>query len=152
MKSYLTDYEKSPKRELGVEIANHLFLGSTPALLTACVIAVLLVLSLWETGPHVTMIVWLVALVLVYALRIVVAREYQSLRPSDPGRWLIRFRVGTAISGIVWGIGVLLLFPASDVIGESLLAFFVAGLAAGAAMAYVVDSVSVIAFNIPLVC
>ena len=68
---------------------------------------------------------------------------------ADSRIWLQRFRLSVAISGAGWGLAGWLLFPSNEVVHQSLLAFVLAGLSAGATTAYSADIICIIAFLLP---
>ncbi len=80
---------------------------------------------------------WLLVLVVVSAIRLRDGRAFQRA-PSDRSVrvWLGRLRFGTAISGLVWGIGGMV-FLSSDDLAHQLFAVLVfSGVAAGAMTSY----------------
>jgi diguanylate cyclase (GGDEF)-like protein/PAS domain S-box-containing protein len=68
---------------------------------------------------------------------------------ADSTIWLRRFRVSVVISGAGWGLAGWLLFPSNEVVHQSLLAFVLAGLSAGATTAYSADIMCIISFLLP---
>jgi diguanylate cyclase (GGDEF)-like protein/PAS domain S-box-containing protein len=150
--NYVANSEIS-KTTVHAEVANYLYFGNTGALLTGSAIAVLLVAMAWGVTTPALSIGWLVLVELVYLYRLILARSYQKLQIASENAkvWLSRFRMGAIASGIVWGVGVYLFFSPSDIVEQSLLSMFVAGVAAGGVMAYVIDSVTLAGFVIPLV-
>ncbi len=65
---------------------------------------------------------------------------------TDAYRWLLWFRVGTIITGIVWGVGGLLLAPSGDTPHKIYVSFALAGLCAGGSTTLAIDRISIISF------
>jgi len=65
---------------------------------------------------------------------------------SDSRRWLYRFRIGVFFTGIVWGIGGILLAPPGEPELKMYTLLALAGLSAGAATTLAIDRISVIGF------
>lgn len=63
--------------------------------------------------------------------------------------WIRRFRVSIIMTGIAWGAGTVLLFPAWDVTHQVFMAFVMAGLSAGAFILLAVDRISTLGFLVP---
>ncbi|EAU54192.1 sensor domain-containing diguanylate cyclase [Mariprofundus ferrooxydans] len=76
-------------------------------------------------------------------------RQASTTYPADTDRWLFRFRVGIVITGIVWGLGGILLSPARDIAHTIYISFTLAGLCAGAASTLAIDRKSLMGFIVP---
>ena len=63
--------------------------------------------------------------------------------------WMHRFRISVIATGMVWGTGAVLLFPAGDVTYQVSLAFVLAGMSAGAITLLAVDRFSMLGFLVP---
>jgi hypothetical protein len=61
-------------------------------------------------------------------------------------RWLFWFRIGAIATGIVWGIGGVLLSPSGDLAHKVYVSFVLAGLSAGAATTLASDRISFFGF------
>ncbi len=133
------------------EVAKHLFSNGVGALLTSSLVSMLLTYMLWNNNPPELLIGWLVLINAVYLVRLAVGRSYARAEHKDGNLWLNRFRIGTLISAVVWGLGVILLFPSNNVVGQSAISFTVLGMSAGSVMAYAVDFVSLLCYVIPVV-
>jgi diguanylate cyclase (GGDEF)-like protein/PAS domain S-box-containing protein len=94
---------------------------------------------------------WLVLVVAVAAVRGGLLVLHRRAPPDDANSdiRLKRFRLSVLFSGVVWGLAGWLLFPPNDVIHQTLLAFVLAGLAAGATTAFSFDMPCIIAFLLP---
>ncbi|HUX91003.1 MAG TPA: ATP-binding protein [Gallionellaceae bacterium] len=63
--------------------------------------------------------------------------------------WMQSFRITALATGMAWGTGAVLLFPAGDVPHQAMLAMVLAGLSAGAITTLAVDRVSTLGFLVP---
>jgi diguanylate cyclase (GGDEF)-like protein len=94
-------------------------------------IALLLGWALYGQVSTPALVAWIVAVVLVSAMRLLLQRAYRRAdRSREAGRWGERFRAGAAAAGLTWGLAAPLLFPAAAE-GRLVLAFVLAGVAAG---------------------
>jgi diguanylate cyclase (GGDEF)-like protein/PAS domain S-box-containing protein len=141
---------KSGQPSFRAEVTRYLFFGNAGVLVTGGVVAALLALMLWGTRSAALMTGWLILVELVYLSRILLAYSYRRAAPADAECWLKRFRAGVIATGLGWGTGIFLLFPANDLVGQSLLTMTVGGMAAGGTIAYAIDSLSLAAFIVPL--
>ncbi|UFS61379.1 sensor domain-containing diguanylate cyclase [Sulfurimonas sp. HSL-3221] len=73
-----------------------------------------------------------------------------TISPADADRWLLRFRFTLIVTGIVWGIGGVLLVPADSISHQVYVAFTLAGLSAGSATVLAIDRKSVVGFILPV--
>lgn len=64
--------------------------------------------------------------------------------------WMFRFRICVIATGLVWGVGVALLFPPGDETHQIFLAFVIAGLSAGAITSLAIDRISTLGFVVPM--
>ena len=65
---------------------------------------------------------------------------------SETDRWLRWFRIGVFATGLVWGVGGVLLAPSGDLVHKIYASFVLAGLSAGAATTLAVDRISAFGF------
>ncbi len=77
-------------------------------------------------------------------------RSGDALSPEDAERWLLRFRMTLAATGVVWGVGGISLVPAEDIPHQLFVAFTLAGISAGSAAILAIDRTSVIGFILPV--
>jgi len=121
---------------------------SLPASLAA---AAVLAYVQWPIVEHSVIAVWLGCVVLVSLLRLSSALIYWTRRPAaaTSARWLAVFVAGTALAGVIWGIGAWALYPPHDVAHAAFLGILIAGLAAGAVTSLSASWTAVLAFLIP---
>jgi signal transduction histidine kinase/DNA-binding response OmpR family regulator len=92
--------------------------------------------------PHVhaaVLLTWLGAMAAVTALRIVRVRRYAANADPSPAQVTLfhrQFVLGTALSGLGWGIAGAVLFPPDNLLYQSFLSFVLAGVTASAISVY----------------
>lgn len=98
---------------------------------------------------------WALTLFLLSAARFACVRYFSHLhvklgRDFDPAKWENRFALLTLAAGINWGAGICFGVNNPDIYTNSLMAFVVAGITAGAAVAYSSSIKATYAFFIPI--
>lgn len=95
---------------------------------------------------------WLAILtaVLLGRTALLLAWRRHGMNAENYSCWLLRYRIGVIATGMAWGAGAVLLFPANDIDHQSYLAFVLAGLSAGGISSLAVDRVSTIGFLMPM--
>ena len=90
-------------------------------------------LTYWPVVPHATLVPWLLALGLPFALRVLLAGAYHR-RPDrvTAGQWVRLFRATFALHGAAWLAAALVIFDALGVTDRAVLAFAIAGVTASA--------------------
>jgi hypothetical protein len=145
----------SPDEILGIraEQVRLLYKNAAISMIASLVNSVVLLLILWDVTDHALLIGWTVGISLVTGLRYVDVLRFH--RMSDDPVSVVnaekRFVAGTALSGIVWGSSVLLVFPDTSVAHQVFLAFMLGGMVMGSAGAYAVVRRAFFAFSIPAV-
>lgn len=92
---------------------------------------------------------WLAAVAAISTYRIALAVFWHRNGRNDMSQissWRYRFRVGVIVSGSVWSLSSVLLFPTESVLHQVFHSFILAGLSAGAVTSLAVDKLSVITF------
>lgn len=129
-----------------------LLFTEVPGLLLAnLLVALVVALAQWSVVPGATVISWLSAMILVQALR---GAQYLISRRAVAGKtnslfWLWSFRTLSIMTGLMWGLAAVFLFPANDVPHQAFLTVTLAGMTAGAATRLAVDLVSVLGYIYP---
>jgi diguanylate cyclase (GGDEF)-like protein len=97
-------------------------------------VAAVLVLALWDVIEHAALLIWLGALIILSIGRLWMASMYwkREADASDTQSWFLRFTVGAALSGLLWGSASFFLMPAESIGHQLLLTFILGGLMAGA--------------------
>ncbi|MGC2165166.1 MAG: sensor domain-containing diguanylate cyclase [Gallionella sp.] len=98
-------------------------------------------------------LVWFTLFLATIVLRALFAISYRDALADEASSktMLNRFRIGTAATGIAWGLASFLLFTTNDIPHQSFLVCVIAGMTAGAVTSLSEDLVSSLAFIIPAI-
>lgn len=129
-----------------------LYQGLQVSIFSALAVATILALTMWNAIPHLTLLIWAGALVILSAARLWLAAMYakQSEKDDHMQTWLFRFVVGATMSGLLWGAAGIYLMPAASVGHQLLLIFVLGGLMAGATQSLSPVMAAYAAFCIPV--
>ena len=129
-----------------------LYVGLPSALAVNTLLALILVTILRSVIAPNILFGWLALLGTILLARAVLLAAWRrsglNAANYDP-RWIYRFRFYVIATGIAWGVGAVLLFPAGDASHQAFLAFVLAGLCSGASTTLAADRVSVLGFLVP---
>ena len=128
-----------------------LFAGLPASLIVSLVIAILVVVLQWSVLPAWVGLSWLILMLVALAGRAALLVSYRRTTAEEKKHsqsWLGRFRGGALLTGLSWGIGGAVLFPANDAPHQVVLAFALAGLTAGAMTSLAIDRVCAIGFAV----
>jgi hypothetical protein len=124
----------------------HLTIG----LVATSVNSVILALVLWSRISHSILISWLVLSEFVVLVRYTLLLGYRKSGTAEASdSWGRRFLIGTALSGICWGLSGIFMFPADSIPHQAFLAFVLGGMATGAVPTYSVRMRVFLAFALP---
>lgn len=99
------------------------------------------------------LVVWLSVFALVLLGRILLAIALRRSRDEvleKSRHWIFWLRLGVIATGIVWGVGAILLSPPENLVHQVYVAFLLAGLCAGAITSLFIDRISVFGFVLPI--
>jgi signal transduction histidine kinase/ActR/RegA family two-component response regulator len=115
------------------------------------VIAVVFAYMHWNVASHANVSAWLTYMLLVAAARFVAAKRYfrADVRDADHDRWNAVFVVGTALAGVGWGLGAIMLYPSARPMNEILLVFGVGGVMLGGAATLAARPEAFLTFLLP---
>lgn len=132
-----TELRESDPR-LRADQVRQLYSQSQAGLIGVAISAAILVAALRDVVPHSHLALWLIGYLVLQVPRHVLAHEFsrRSLDDASTLRWGFRFCVLTALSGLMWGMAGIFLFPAQSEAFQFLLALFIAGISAAAAVVY----------------
>lgn len=132
-------------------ITERLYKESGVSYVIGLLLAILLVAAALQTDAEpIALYIWLGLITLCYAARAALTISYfQDNSPSI--QWIKRFRIGTIITGIVWGSASFLIFQSDNLFSQSIITFTLTGLCAGVAISYAIDLFALFGFLLPVV-
>jgi signal transduction histidine kinase len=106
---------------------------------------------LWDVTPHPRLIAWLIYMLAVASVRFLFVRKFwqRSPDPVESSRWGRWFSVGSALSGLGWGLAAFFIFPEQSIPHQVFLALVVAGMGAGAVTLIASVKAAFLSFTIP---
>ena len=122
--------------------------------ITGVILAAILAYMQRGVIDFVVIISWFMLILLVAFFRIALVNAYQQSVDIDETiahSWLLRFRLGVLVSGLIWGSTSFLLFPANHPEQQIFLIFMLAGVTAGGSVSYSADLVSAITNNVTII-
>ncbi len=131
------------------EQTNSLYHSLPVSLLSSIVIALILSLSHWKIIGQAEIILWNLLLGSTLLARLTLWIFWQNAwQLYTANFWLWSFRIGVWLTGAAWGTTAILLFAHDNAIYQSLLAFSLAGVAAGSMTSLTADKYSSLGFVI----
>lgn len=117
---------------------SQLYSQSLPGLIGALLSAVILAASLRQVVPWSHLLIWLSCYTVAQLPRYGLMAAFYKTRPTGSaafvwGKW---FGVTTVASGLIWGLAGIFLYPADSLVHQFLIALFLCGIAAAAAVVY----------------
>ena len=102
----------------------------------------------WPVVDHRSIVIWLGATYFLSTFRLWSYWHFKACNPSQLTnvQWKNRVLTTSALSGLLWGIAGLTLFPSGDIAHQVFLAFVVAGLSAGAVTTLSAHSIASLSF------
>lgn len=137
--------------ELRAKQVEVLYLQTPVTLLATFSTAVVAVGVLWPYLAPAVLISWLLSMAAITGARYGLIRAYQRSPNTSrkSGHWFRWHLIGTAASGVAWGVAGILLMPPNELLPQVLTIFFIGGLLAGATGAYAVNMTAYWAFAAP---
>lgn len=131
------------------EQTNSLYHSLPVSLLSSIVIALILSLSHWKIIGQAEIILWNLLLGSTLLARLTLWIFWQNAwQLYSANFWLWSFRIGVWLTGAAWGTTAILLFAHDNAIFQALLAFSLAGVAAGSMTSLTADKYSSLGFVI----
>lgn len=131
--------------------AKQLYMHASLGMSATVINSLILVAVLRNHADRLALSVWWVTLAFVSAARYMHAHHFNarvSKGRFDGRRWTSSFIVGIGVTGVIWGLSGVVLFP-SSVPHQSFIAFVLGGMVAGAAATFSVRMDAFLAFTIP---
>ena len=122
------------KERIRVEQVALLYRNSMIGFVVSVVVGALLVFALRAQVPAQNLVVWYGLLLLITALRYVLTQRYENSAPDrqQSRNWEMLFLLGTVGAGLVWGLSIIVLFPAHSVAHQFFIALVLSGMVGGA--------------------
>ena len=105
--------------------------GLLPAFAASLVVCAASLYGLWDVASHTALIVWMSLTVSVVAIRSLLIFFYRRHIDLQNAQRIIWHVIGSAISGIVWGIGAAVLFPPEQLEYQLFILIILMGLGTG---------------------
>ncbi len=136
--TFLREYEKLARQH-------------SVALAASAISAAVVVAVLWSAVSHVWLLVWLGLVCGVTAGRYLLMWPHRERSTNVDGgnKWALTFTLGTAASGVLWGVAGILFFVPAMPVFQVFLAFVIGGLCAGAAVAHAAHPPAFLSFLLP---
>jgi signal transduction histidine kinase len=133
-----------------IEQSRDIYLKGRIALAANLVNGAILVAGLWGSVRPGVALSWLAVMAATVAVRAGYwGRHRRAAAPYDARRWLRIWTVGTGVTGAIWGIGGVALFPVHLVVRQALLLFVIGGMVAGASASMSSHRPGFLAFTLP---
>jgi len=139
------------KTAMQFEQLSQLYSVNIVPLVTSVILAAILAFMQRNVISPTVVYAWFSLITLIMVLRTILNLIYQRSSTASQSRthlWLLRFRLGIVISGIIWGAAGFLMFPDDYPQNQLFLLFMLAGLIAGAVNSYAADIVSARVFSV----
>lgn len=110
-----------------------LAIGQIPAMQGASsLVALVLALVYWDLVPHGNVLIWALMIAAVAASRYYLSIRFREVEPGffDGEKWRRWYLANSLVSGILWGMSAVLLFPPGDRVMQSFLLLVMTTLAA----------------------
>jgi len=146
MRNMTSEYHLALKKEQLVQLLSN----NTKTTLANSFLALLLTYVLWNVVPQNLVTIWITVLISVNFIRFLMGLYFINHPEKEMKQVSTRlncFRAGACISAIVWGMSNLLVFDHELDKYQFLVAYLLAGISAGAAVAYSTDLISALAFT-----
>ena len=144
---------EGPKRQerIRVELVRQALKLAPIAVLATLLNAFILVLVLWQSISHTSLIIWFSITFCLAVQRCYFLYKYRgaSLLPHQAAQVAKRFVAGLGLSGIVWGFVAIFLFPVDSPTHQILIVFVLCGMVAGAAETFSPVLPAFTAFSLP---
>ena len=129
-----------------------LYRNSMTGFVVSIVAGGLMVFALRAQVPIMNLLLWYGLMLLITALRYAVTSRYNNSRPErrQSRDWEIMFLAGATGAGLVWGLSILILFPADSVAYQFLVALVLSAMVGGAVAVFSARKTVFLAFALPI--
>jgi two-component system cell cycle sensor histidine kinase PleC len=145
--------DPTAQTELRAEIVRGLFVQAPGILLIEMVVALFIAAVFWRSVPAQSLVAWAALLIAAAIVRWVHCRRFfeRTRTAAEAKAWGRTFALGTLLSGVLWGIGSVVLFQPSDAVLLIVQVFLVTGLSAAALTGYTAHLPAFYGFVLPAV-
>ncbi len=147
---YAGEHSGALLNTLRAERLHHLYANLPSALFISLLLALILLYVQWPVIAPEVLLGWFAVFMIILLGRVIMffawKRSVETDEQTATLRWLYRFRVGTALAGVVWGIAGVLLAPPGNISHTVYVTFALAGLGAGGSTTLAIDRISVNVF------
>jgi len=128
-----------------------LYANSTIGLVASLVLATVVAITHWPVIAHSVLLAWWSAMALLTAIRAISIIRFRIsiIETSLASPWFAWHVAGTALSGIAWGAGGILLFAQDSFEHQAFLSLTLAGMVAGAAHIHAASRATFLVFALP---
>jgi signal transduction histidine kinase len=139
--------------ELRAEVVRGLFVQAPGILVVEMLVALFVAGIFWRSVPAEKLLAWTALLIAAAIVRWVHCRRYfeRTRAPAEAKAWGRTFALGALLSGVLWGIGSVVLFSPNDAVLLIVQVFLVTGLSAAALTGYTAHLPSFHGFVLPAV-
>ncbi len=141
------------KKTIQQSLLEQLFAANRATLVSSALIAIVLAYAQRNSIPSYLVTAWLSSVLIVNFIRFMITRQHKKNPSNDikvTNKRLAQFRLGVMISGLLWGMSSVLIYPYNDLQHQMFIIFILAGLAAGGIVSYSVDLVSAISYTMAI--
>jgi signal transduction histidine kinase len=139
------------QRGLFAELVKQLYANALVGMLATTINSLILAVIQRNVTSSTPLIGWIALLALISLFRYRDIRTFWRKSPeaSEAARWMRRFIIGLALSGMAWGSSALFLFPTDSFAHQTFLAFVIGGMVAGSAAAFSSIMKAFLAYSVP---
>jgi PAS domain S-box-containing protein len=136
-----------------VERLQHLYSNQSFGLIATLIISSLLAANHYNIVNHGFILLWWMTIWGVTFGRGLLVRRFlpDHIQIEQVGRWKLWFRAGALLSGILWGVAGIVLFPVASDAQQMFTVFCIGGLVAGASVTYSVYPDIFLSFCLPAI-
>ncbi len=132
MKAIFND--KDQEKKILFEQSKVLYRTLLSIIIGNLIIWIIYLYFLWDEIPHTRLITWLGLMLTVIIGRLVIYISYhRNIQLENVRRYIVYFVIGTGLSGLLWGISGIMLFPEQNLQYQLVILFILLGMGAGAA-------------------
>jgi hypothetical protein len=144
--------EKSPAAEIRAILVNQVYDRAPIGLMTTFANALILVAVLWGWIHPSVLLIWLMATLMLTLFRWINAQRFHHRDPAeatDYAYWETSYLVGFGLSGCLWGLTGVFLFPAGSPTHQMFLALILCGMVGGTVATFAALPLAFPVFSIP---